>query len=205
VREQWLGLFGLPGRNVILITLFIDNNTWDVFFADGLDLTKELPDGEFNLCVTKEVEFEMALMPSEKREYAQRHLLVGRVHTDSYFGFYDERLGPNEQRVSGFGELNDPQAGGRFVEEEEAAVINSEHRSISPRKRPTGLYKNEADVMLAARSQRGIVLTCDVAKKGPLKRAQGRRPGTVVDLRKWARGTPLADFIRSEISSATQT
>lgn len=189
----------------MVITLFIDNNAWDEFFSDDLDLTRELPDGEFHLCVTREVEFEMALMPPPKKEYVQRHCQTGRINTDTYFGFYDETLGPNEQRRSGFGEPNDPHAGGRFAEEEEAAVISSERRSIGPGKRPTGLYRNEADVMLAARSQRGIILTCDVSKNGPLKRAQSRRPGTVVDLKKWSKSTPLADFIRSEISAGWQT
>ena len=180
------------------IKLFIDNNAWDIFFDAKIDLIKELPDNEFSLYMTKEAEFEIPLMPSEKREYVETFINKGRIETDTYFGFYNESLSPEEQRVGGFGDLNDQSAGGRFIEEAEAALIQSEASSIGPAKRPTGLFKNEADVSLAARSLHSVVLTCDGKKA--LKRAKENHGGIIVDLKKYQKGKSLADFIKSEIA-----
>ncbi|MCD6560562.1 MAG: hypothetical protein J7L16_02235 [Deltaproteobacteria bacterium] len=44
---------------------------------------------------------------------------------------------------------------------EESKFISSESTSAGPQKRPTGLYKNEADISLAARALHTAVLTCD--------------------------------------------
>ena len=181
----------------MIIKLFIDNNAWDVFFDAKIDLINELPADEFTLQITREAEFEIPLMPIEKRQYVEAVINSGNIKTDTYFGWYDETLPAEEQRVGGWGELNDPDAGGRFIEIAESELIQSESKIIGPGKRPTRLYNNEADVSLAARSLHSVVLTCDGKKA--LKRARDVHGGIVIDLKKYKKSTNLADFIKSEL------
>lgn len=177
--------------STIPISLFVDSNAWDAFFDRGIDLHLELPSDQFSIQITKEAEFEIAQMPPDKRQYVEAALNDKTISTDTYFGFNDESLPPEQQRVAGFD-------CGRFASEEELAVLRAERSSVGPTMRPTGLYKNEADVSLAARSTVSVVLTCD--GKGALKRAKTMYGGTVVDLKKWNAGEPLATFIRAELS-----
>lgn len=180
------------------IVLFIDNNVWDLLLGRDIDLLSELPADEFAIQITREAEFEIPLMPLEKRQYVEAAIEARNVKTDVYFGFYDESLPPDQQRVGGFGDKDNPGVGGRFVSEEELAVLRGERASIGTAKRPTGLFKNEADVALAARSTVSVVLTCD--GKRALKRARSVHGGTVVDMKKWRSEERLADFIRAEIA-----
>lgn len=173
------------------LTLFIDNNAWDVFFERGIDLHRELPSEEFSIKITREAEFELAHMPIKKREYVEAAFKAKQIPTDSYFGFYDESLPQEQQRFAGFGF-------GRFPSEEELKILREENSSIGPAIRPTGLYKNEADVSLAARSVVSAILTCDGKKA--LKRAKIIHGGAIVDLKKWNPGESLAAFIRAELS-----
>lgn len=181
------------------LQIFIDNNAWDVFFEESIDLVMELPSPDFSLHITREAEFEIPSMPQPKREYVERILKSGKIHTDKFFGFFDASLAPEVQRVGGFGDLNDPNVGGRFIEKTESDLIQSESASVGPGWRPTGLLKNEADVSLAARSLHSVVLTCDGKKA--LKRAKNHHGGHVVDLKKYQKGSSLADFIKSEASA----
>jgi len=182
------------------IALFIDNNVWDLFLTRGTDLLSELPPNEFTIQITREAEFEIPLMPLDARQYVEDAIRVRNVKTDRYFGFYDESLPPDQQRVGGFGDKNNPDIGGRFASEEELAVLRQERPSIGTAKRPTGLFKNEADVSLAARSAVSVVLTCD--GKRSLKRARDVHGGTVIDLKRWRSEECLSDFIRAEIARA---
>ncbi|MBU0680137.1 MAG: hypothetical protein KKD73_01825 [Proteobacteria bacterium] len=180
------------------INLFFDNNAWDILFDAQIDLIRELPDNEFSLNITREAEFEIPLMPSGKREYVENVISKGKIITDRYFGFYDESLPFEEQRAGGFGDINNPSAGGRFIDERESALMASEANIVGPTKRPTGLFKNEADVSLAARSLHSVVLTCDGKKS--LKRAKNNHGGMIVDLKMYRKGQSLAGFIRSELA-----
>lgn len=182
------------------IKVFIDNNAWDIFFHGSIDLITELPSPDFSLHITREAEFEIPQMPQPKREYVERHLSSGKIKTDLLFGF-DDSHSLQEQRVGGFGDENDPSIGGRFIEEDEAALIQSESASIGPSKRPTGLLKNEADISLAARSLHSVVLTCD--GKNALKRAKDVHGGLIVDLKRYKIGSSLSAFIKSEIAAST--
>lgn len=173
-----------------MISLFIDSNAWDVFFDRKIDLHLELPSDEFSIQITREAEFEILHMPTEKRQYVEAVFEAKSIPTDMYFGFYDESLPPEQQRFAGFD-------CGRFASDEELTLIREEMSSIGPTRRPTGLYKNEADVSLAARSTVSAVVTCDGKKV--LKRAKTKYGGTVIDLKKWTGGS-LAAFISVELS-----
>lgn len=177
--------------STIPISLFVDTNAWDAFFDRGVDLRLELPSDQFSIQITREAEFEIRHMPSEKRKYVEAAMNDKIVSTDTYFGFYDESLPQKKQRVIGFDY-------GRFASEEELTVLRAERSSVGPKMRPTDLYKNEADVSLAARSAVSVVLTCD--GKGALKRAKRIHGGTIVDLKKWKAEESLATFIRTELS-----
>jgi len=181
------------------IDVYIDNNAWDIFFDQNIDLSKELPEEEFNLKITREAEFEIPQMPAPKREYVEKYINNNKVKTDSFFGFYDESLPPDEQRVSEFGSIHDPAVGGRFISPAESQLMESE--PIGPSKRPTGLLKNEADASLAARSLHSFVITCDGKKA--LRRAKEAHQGKILDLKKFNGKTSLYSFVKAEINSFT--
>ena len=186
-----------------MINIFIDNNAWDIFFNAKIDLQKELPNNTFQLYMTSEAEFEIHGMPKEIRDYAESFIKTGVIKTDSYFGFCDDSLPADEQRVGGFGDLFNPDVGGRFITFEESTFIDSESTCIGPQKRPTGLYKNEADVSLAARALHNIVLTCDGKKA--LKRVKEIHNGLIIDLKKFQTDASLGDFIKQELAILGET
>ena len=173
------------------INLYIDNNGWDVFFAHQIDLLMELPEHEFNLLITPEVKIEIKYMPKDKLEYVNSILQGKRVDLDQYFGFAED------PRAGGFGSVTDPKVGGRFISVPEQEFIKSEE----PKKamRPTGLRKDETDTYLAARSLHSAVLTCNI--KSSIKRAKNSHEGIVIDLKKYKKGEPLADFIKRELQN----
>ncbi len=50
------------------IDVYIDHNVWHYLFEQQLNLEIELPREEFTLCITREAEFEIPPIPSEKAE-----------------------------------------------------------------------------------------------------------------------------------------
>jgi hypothetical protein len=177
--------------------IFIDNNVWDILFDHKVDLTFELPTDEFEVRITREAEFEFPGMPAEKQEYAQKMLTTCAGRTDKIFGFYDPRHSPEEQRCGGFGDNLHPEVGGRLAERPEVDFIAREAPTISQKKKRTGLFGNEADVSLAARSIGSVVLTCDNGVLGRARRAGGR----VIDIKEWGGTIPFGAFIRQEIAT----
>ena len=126
------------------------------------------PKDRFNLFIIKHGRFEVDQMPdscSELRSYIESHF-DNCVTINSAFGFRDPSLPDSEQRVSGFGV-------GRFTSKEENDArreLKEKYGSNIKRKETQILFKQEADIELAARSTQNIVLTFD-ARKGPLKEA----------------------------------
>jgi hypothetical protein len=185
----------------MLINLFIDNNVWEFCIENNIDINNELPSSEFCLYITKEAVFEICdKTPQDKKVYVQSLLDMGRIKTDTYFGFYDENHSDEKQRVAGFGEENDPNVGGRFIEEDESILLQNVTRCIGSQKKPaTGLYKHEADASLAARSLHAVVLTRD-KNKGPLKKVKMHLGGIVINLDDWKKDISIASFIKAEIT-----
>lgn len=173
------------------INLYIDSNAWDIFFEHQMDLLKELPEDEFDLFITPEVEIEIKHMPKDKLEYVNRILQKKQVVTDQYFGFAED------SRAGGFGSVFDPTVGGRFISVPELEFIKSE----KPKKkiRPTGLRKDETDTYLAARSLHSAVLTCNI--KSSIKRAKNNHEGIVIDLKNYSENESLSDFIKRELQN----
>jgi hypothetical protein len=162
---------GKAGGRVECVTgkprIFIDSCAWDIFYKHKINLSKELPRGEFDLFVTKEVgSFEMPIIPDTKKnlkEYICTQAEERGVEEYSYFGFSSSDDPPGYRyRIGGLGE-------GRFASMEELEVMQRFSVFQGP-ERETGLYKNEADASLAVRAMVGdIVLTAEIPDNGPLK------------------------------------
>lgn len=181
------------------IGVYVDNNVWDFLFDRGLNLSVELPKDRFALCLTREAEFEIPPLASKRPElyaFIQDTIKSCSISTDYIFGFYDDSLPRDQQRYGGFDQ-------GRFMSEEEHAFIQQQRQPLQQLrpKRPTGLYKDEADTAIAARSFRSVVLSLD-RKKGPINNAY-QQGGTVVFLTDFAgSGLSLADFITRNVSAS---
>ena len=83
-----------------MINVFIDNNVWDFLFARRIDLAVALPSERFCLYIPREVEFEVARIPPEKAElkaFIEATIERCGIRTDTFFGFNDDSLPPNEQ------------------------------------------------------------------------------------------------------------
>ena len=174
------------------ISVFIDNNVWDYLFENRIALRNELPFDEFNLSITREAEFEIQSSPPEKAElkaFIESSLLSREVQTDSYFGFYDPSLPQNEQRVGGWGV-------GRWASKEEIAFSQNQRPRIGSLKK-SKLFANEADISIAARALKSVVLTFD--KRGAINDAykQGAKIIYMTDFMK--SGKTLAEFIKTAL------
>lgn len=184
------------------ISVYIDNNVWDVLFKNNIDLSEELPNDEFNILITKEATFEIDYIPhADLKCYARKQIEECNIRTDALFGFYDESVPKDMQRYAGFGSDEDPESGGRLLSEEEAEVFSAEapKENEKPRPmRPTGLYKHEADISLAARAAHSIVLTCNI--KDALKRAHAKEGSRVINMKLYSPEIRLYDFICAEIN-----
>jgi hypothetical protein len=166
--------------------IFFDNNVWDFLQARKIDLATEFPRDRYRLWITREAEFEIAAVPDAVRPYVEDAIKRCGVRTDRIFGFGNPSLPIDEQRVGGFGQ-------GRWISPEEMDFIQGERQST--RLRRTKLFKNEADIALAARSMHTVVLTLD-KKRGPLKRA-ANKGGKILFLKGFdASGLSLSAFVQ---------
>lgn len=178
--------------------LYFDNNAWDILFEFNVNINSELPSSEYEILITKEAEFEIPGMPAEKRDYVDKSMKLSDVKTDIYFGHYNPALPSNEQRVTGYGSLGNNEAGGRYATIAEDGFLKNESSTISKIKKKTGLFGNEADVSLGARSLIEVVVTGD--DKKALKRARARWGGSIIDIKKYDGSIPFGDFLTSEIA-----
>ena len=174
------------------VILFIDNNVWDIFFENKLNIKEELGD-IFKLFITREAELEIDPMPNDLKNYVYETISNSEIKTDLIFGFKDNNKPLNKQSVGGFGDKFNPSVkSGRFISLQESKVLQKEKHLIRDLKEKTFLYKNEADVALAARAETHFILTCD--SKKALKRAKN-----VINLSKWDTKIKIFDFIINEI------
>lgn len=145
-----------------MITVYIDNNIWDLVFQQGIFLDECFPSDKFSLTINKHgwYEIEQTTDP-EKRErlkkYVSSYVERGVVKEDYIFGFYNPSVPASEQRRSGFGM-------GRFGDKKE----NEERKRLSKifggkgkRKSSMIINKQEADIELGALSTNSYVITLD--------------------------------------------
>jgi hypothetical protein len=177
------------------VSIYLDNNVWNFLFDRKLDLAVELPYPDFCLCLTREAEFEIPPIPPDKaglKAFIETTIARCNINTDVLFGFHDDSLPIDEQRVGGFDV-------GRWASRDELTFIQQQRKPLEPRPNPkTKLYKNEADISLAARAFHSVVLSLD-AKSGPINDAY-RRGGKVVFLTNFDEsGKSLRDFIEAAL------
>ena len=173
------------------VSVFIDNNAWDYLFARNVNLAVDVSAEDFTFAITREAEFEIRTLPDELKAYVSKWIEGGTVVTDTYFGFAEANSG-GESRVGGFN-------CGRFIDLAEAEILSAERGVIKNSLRPTGLYKNEADVSLAARSVHSVILTSD--SKKVLGRVVSKYGGVVVNLAQWPDDTSFDSYMKSECSA----
>ena len=180
------------------INIFIDSNIWNFLFDQQIDLSVALPSDKFRLYIPREVELEAgAIVRPEKAElkaFIAATIAKCDIQTDRLFGFHDDSLPPDEQRVGGLDE-------GRWVSPEEAAFIERYKLKIAKKRPTTPLYPKEADILLAARASHSVVLSLD-DKRGPIRDAyqQGDMVVFLTDFDK--SGLSLGDFILKSLSPA---
>jgi hypothetical protein len=178
------------------INVFIDSNIWNFLFEQQIDLAVALPSDRFYLYIPREAEFEVAPIPPEKaalKAFIEATIEKCGIRTDTFFGFNNDSLSPDEQRVGGFGE-------GRWISREEHEFMDQQRAALkTDKKRRSKLHPNEADISLAARAFHSVILTLD-AKPGPIRDAHRQR-GMVVFLTDFKKsGLSLGDFILKSLS-----
>jgi len=154
--------------------IYLDSNVWNFLYEQKINLIDEFPPKEYQLFIISEQVFENKAIPDSKKElkmFIDLKMKEWNVGVDKFFGFFNQMHSQNEQRAGGFG-------AGRLISPEEQEFINKYWRQVGRKKRKSRLYKNEADVMLAARAMHSMVLTLDI-KKGPLFYAK-KKGGNVV-------------------------
>jgi hypothetical protein len=176
-------------------SVYIDNNVWDFLFFRKIDLSVELPNNEFCLCMTREAEFEIPPIPNEKaklKKFIEDTINKCVIEPQSYFGFFNPNHSEQEQRVGGFNV-------GRWASAEEVAFMEQQKTKLGAVKKPsTKLYKNEADISVAARAIHSVVITLD-KKNGPINDAY-KQGGKVVFLTDFdSNGLTLKEFILSNL------
>lgn len=152
-----------------MIDIYLDNNVFDFLHETQIDIVEEFPKELFRLCISKEVKFETEpIQDIEKQQFIQ-NLIDKDIAISSLFGSIDDRHSPNKQRVGGWDE------GVWSDEEDELYRAELNKKFLVEIKNPKhDLYKEEADIDLAVRSIKNIVLTFDKKehkKKGPLNDA----------------------------------
>ena len=162
------------------IAVYIDSCAWNYLYEKAVDLAKELPQSQFSIHVTREVEIELCAIPEVGCDGADKGLLKAYikqgissapVKTSYVFGFQTLEPDGTPSPVQVYGGF----IVGTWQSEEERnfyAKPEIEQQLRSGKRAKSGLGKNQADASLAAKSLSSIVLTNErMNKTGPLKLA----------------------------------
>jgi hypothetical protein len=165
-RKHW----GYRPRADGVISITLDSNMWNWLYkhCSSVRLVEELPQPRFEIFIPREVEIEHLAIPEKEEKRSLRQFIADtiaecRVQTTSYFGFGAEEGEVDRHGTFGFG---------TFIELDEVRRLE-EMRHFYGTRRPSGLARDEGDVMLANQSCFSVVLSCD-SKPGPLTYAQER-------------------------------
>jgi len=185
------------------ISVTIDSSAWDYLFKAKINLCEELPQNDFSLFITREVEIEIERIPdagkdgSDKRalkEYILNSIQSHQIKTTAIFGFAEANISGEPARFAGFGQ-------GTFQSEQESDWRNREQTKqflSNKSRRPTGLAKNEADISVVIASLNSVVITGD-KKNGPIPEAE-KNGGCVVYIHEVnVSGLPLREFLINKL------
>ena len=153
------------------IAVTLDNNVWNFFFTNNMDLTVELPQDRFAVFITREVEIETMAIPSDEardalKRYIAQTIEACGIKTTWVFGFAHEGSGP--ERYGGFG------VGVWQSKTEQEYYAAIQHRFLKGKGlRKSELSTNEGDAAVGAQSFFSVALTCErPSKPGPLRFAR---------------------------------
>jgi len=193
----------------VTIAVYIDSCAWNYLYKKEVDLAKELPQIQFSIHVTREVEIELAAIPDFGRDgtdkgplkaYIKQCISGAPVKTSYVFGFQTLEPDGTPSPIQVYGGFNI--GAWQSVEERNFYTMPElEQQLRSGKKAKSGLGKNQADASLAAKSLSSIVLTNErINKTGPLKLAS-EVGGKVVHLQDQVEPSGLS--IGSYLSSIT--
>ena len=165
---------------IVTIAVYIDSCAWNYLYEKEVDLAKELPQSQFSIHVTREVEIELAAIPDVGRDgtdkgplkaYIKQCISGTPVKTSYVFGFQTLEPDGTPSPIQVYGGFN--VGVWQSVEERNFyATPKLEQQLRSGMKVKSGLGKNQTDASLAAKSLSSIVLTNErMNKAGPLKLA----------------------------------
>ena len=154
--------------------IYIDSNVWNFLYKNDIDLKEEFPENNYELRIVGEQILENRSISHDPilEKYIANRIELWEIKIDRIFGFFNDHHSTEDQRVGGYED-------GRYIGQDEEGFILSYKGKVGDTKRKSGLYRNEADLSLAARSVHSIVLTLDT--KGPLKWAK-QQGFLIVDL-----------------------
>ena len=182
------------------MNVYIDNNVWNYFFDNKIQIDSYFSQDEFKLLITLHGEYEIEQMPdscSNLKQYIKGSLNT-YVSVDSIFGFHNPDLPDDQQRVVGFDQ-------GRFTSVSESIIKSGlylKYGSKKKRKETQILFEQEADIELASRAMKNVVITFD-SKKGPLKETM-QNGGKIVFLNyKESLEMPVDIFMRKLIEKVS--
>jgi len=186
------------------VRVFLDNNFWDYLADNEVDILHYFPKGNYELLITTHGKYEIFQMVREDKKYVKDFALKAfefAVREDPIFGFYSDLFPKEYQRSSGYGI-------GRFCDKSESLVrreLFSKYGSFQKRKESQILFKEEADIELAARSKNSPVVTFDANKSGPLRYALDQ--GWQIISLDIARSKNIAsdDFMREIVAAVDDT
>jgi len=142
-------------RNDGIIVVSIDNNCWDKFYEQKVDLKKEFPKDKFILSLVRGVKLETDPIEDEDfKKYIDHQIKSYGITITSTFGFDDGR---DLQTTDTFGF-------GTFSSNSENEFIRIFHEKKPERDliiKKNGLYKHEVDMDVALSSFHSVVITSD--------------------------------------------
>ncbi len=172
------------------MNILLDSNIWNFLYENKIWLPDHFSQQKYNFFITKELDFEIDPIPISKsglKEFIYKTIEAANIRIDTIFGFNNNSLPDSEQRIGGFDQ-------GRFMSDEESKFSSLLRGYLGNKKKKSKLYNNEADISIAVRSCRAVVLTLD-AKEGPLSEAK-RQGGNVVYLNDFKKGNQtIENFI----------
>ena len=152
-------------RNDGIIVVSIDNNCWNKFYEQKVDLKKEFPKDKFILSLVRGVKLEVDPIEDEDlKKYIDNQIESYGITITSTLGFNDGR---DLQTTDTFGF-------GTFSSNSENEFIRIFNEQKSERDLiilKNGLYKHEVDMDVALSSFHSVVITSD-KKSSEMKLAQ---------------------------------
>ena len=153
--------------------IYLDNNIFDFLYETNIDIVHEFPKELFRLCITKEIKFETEpIQDIAKQQFIQK-LIEKDIKIVSFFIFSDPRHPFDKQRGGCWDDDSAVWDDDAEENEQYRAELNKKFL-VEIKNTKHDLYKEEADIDLAVRSIKNIVLTFDKKehkKKGPLNDA----------------------------------